>query len=129
MRMIILAAASTLVLASSASAQLLSNSPGQFCLRSGAGDASKGMESCNFQSLAQCNAAKGGQSDQCVPNANLKGTPVTTGSAAADSGAAPKQMKSKHASSKHAMKATSSHAMKSTSPAKSTTGSAPKQQQ
>lgn len=82
MRYALLLAAAALTLAGSASAQMLSNSPGKFCLRAQSG-ASQGMETCTYQTMAQCNAAKAGQNDLCVPNANLKGSAksTTTGSA------------------------------------------------
>ena len=81
MRYALLLAAAALTLAGSASAQMMSNSPGKFCLRGQSG-ATQGMESCAYQTMAQCNAAKAGQNDLCVPNANLKGSAKsTTGSA------------------------------------------------
>ncbi len=86
MRAIILAATAILALAGSASAQMI-NAPGKFCLRTTSG-ANQGMETCAYQTMAQCDAAKAGQSDQCVPNASIKGAdnmkgaakPTTTGS-------------------------------------------------
>jgi len=79
MRTAIILAAAMLTLAGSASAQLLPNAPGKFCLRGQSGD-SKGIENCQFQTMAQCEAAKAGQKDQCVPNGSLKSTSSTTGS-------------------------------------------------
>ena len=90
MRYALLLAAATLTLAGSASAQMLSNSPGKFCLRS-QGGAIQGMETCTYQTMAQCNAAKAGQSDSCVPNASLKGNANLKGSAKSTTGSASKQ--------------------------------------
>lgn len=79
MRYAILLAAA-LTVAGPAFAQMSPNSPGEFCLRGQSG-ATQGMESCAYQTMAQCNAAKAGQSDLCVPNGNMKiGGKSTTGS-------------------------------------------------
>jgi hypothetical protein len=50
---------------------------GKYCLRGQSG-ATQGTESCGYQTMAQCNAAKAGQNDQCFPNS--KGKRATTGS-------------------------------------------------
>lgn len=52
--------------------------PGKFCLRGQSG-ATQGMESCAYQTMAQCNAAKAGQNDLCVPNTRVKKDSATTG--------------------------------------------------
>ena len=88
MRTIILAATAVLALAGSASAQMI-NSPGKFCLRSNGNDSNKGMETCAYETMAQCDAAKSG-SDLCVPNPTMKGATATTGKST--TGAAPKSM-------------------------------------
>jgi hypothetical protein len=89
MRPIILAATAVLALAGSASAQMIT-SPGQFCLRT-TGGTNQGMETCAYQTMAQCNAAKSG-SDTCVPNPTMKGATATTGSSGkSTTGAAPRQ--------------------------------------
>jgi hypothetical protein len=52
---------------------------GQFCLKGAAGDAK-----CNYQTMAQCEQAKGsGSGQQCVDRSQLQGT---TGSGASSSG-------------------------------------------
>src|SRR3954471_24726775 len=107
MRTIILAATAVLALAGSASAQMI-NSPGKFCLRTNGNDANKGMETCAYQTMAQCDAVKAGQSDLCVPNPVMKDTAATTGSG-----------------SSKPMARSASKSMGSAS--KSTTGAAPKQ--
>ena len=53
--------------------------PGKFCLRGGSG-ATQGMESCAYQTMAQCNAAKAGQNDLCVPARTKNNARSTTGS-------------------------------------------------
>ena len=82
MRTIILAATAVLALAGSASAQML-NAPGKFCLR-GMSGTNQGIENCAYQTMAQCNAAKAGQGETCVPNSSVKGAGApgksTTGS-------------------------------------------------
>lgn len=88
MRTIILAATAVLALAGSASAQMI-NSPGKFCLRSNGNDSNKGMETCAYETMAQCDAAKSG-SDLCVPNPTMKGATATTGKST--TGVAPKSM-------------------------------------
>jgi hypothetical protein len=90
MRTIILAAIAVFALAGSASAQII-NSPGKFCLRSGSTE-SKGMESCAYETMAQCNAAKGGQNDSCVPNSSMHGADKSaTGSVKSTTGSGSKQ--------------------------------------
>lgn len=103
MRTIILAATAALALAGSASAQMI-NSPGKFCVRSNGNDSNKGMETCAYETMAQCDAAKSG-SDLCVPNPTMKGAAATTGKST--TGSAPKSMAG--------------------SASKSTTGAAPRQ--
>lgn len=88
MRTIILAATAVLALAGSASAQMI-NSPGKFCLRSNGNDSNKGMETCAYETMAQCDAAKSG-SDLCVPNPTMKSATATTGKST--TGVAPKSM-------------------------------------
>lgn len=106
MRTIILAATAVLALAGSASAQMI-NSPGKFCLRSNGNDSNKGMETCAYETMALCDAAKSG-SDLCVPNPTMKGATATTGSSGkSTTGSAPKSMAG--------------------SASKSTTGAAPRQ--
>jgi hypothetical protein len=106
MRTIILAATAVLALAGSASAQMIT-SPGQFCLRT-TGGTNQGMETCAYQTMAQCNAAKSG-SDTCVPNPSMKGaaTATTGSSGKSTTGSAPKSSAG--------------------SASKSTTGAAPRQ--
>ena len=90
MRTILLAGTAVLALAGSASAQI-APSPGKFCLRT-AGGANQGMETCAYQTMAQCDAAKSGQSDKCVPNSSLKGADNMKGAAGkSTTGAASKQ--------------------------------------
>ena len=48
----------------------------KYCLRGQSG-ATQGTETCAYQTIAQCNAAKAGQNDQCFPAG--KGKRVTTG--------------------------------------------------
>lgn len=103
MRTIILAATAVLALAGSASAQMI-NSPGKFCVRSNGNDSNKGMETCAYETMAQCDAAKSGN-DLCVPNPAMKGATATTGKST--TGSAPKSMAG--------------------SASKSTTGAAPRQ--
>jgi len=49
----------------------------KFCLRGQSG-ATQGTETCAYQTMAQCVAAKAGQNDQCFPAGTGKRT--TTGS-------------------------------------------------
>lgn len=106
MRTIILAATAVLALAGSASAQVIT-APGQFCLRT-TGGTNQGMETCAYQTMAQCNAAKSG-SDTCIPNPSMKGagTATTGSSGKSKTGSAPKSLAG--------------------SASKSTTGAAPRQ--
>ncbi|MGH6770038.1 MAG: DUF3551 domain-containing protein [Xanthobacteraceae bacterium] len=72
MRTLIAASALITLLAGPAVAQTGS---GQFCLKGATGDAK-----CNYQTMAQCEQAKGGGSgQQCVDRSQLQGT---TGSGA-----------------------------------------------
>lgn len=50
---------------------------GRYCLRGQSG-ATQGTSVCGYQTMAQCNAAKAGQNDQCFPNPKAKRS--TTGS-------------------------------------------------
>jgi hypothetical protein len=84
--------AATLALTGSAFAQMAPIAPaaGQFCARGESGT-NKGIETCIYQTMAQCEAAKG-SGDKCVPNAQLKSAATTTGAAEpkAKAAAAPK---------------------------------------
>ncbi len=71
----IIALAMTLALGGAAFAA--SNSA-KFCLRGQSG-ATQGTETCSYRTMAQCNAAKAGQNDQCFPNTKAK-MKTTTGS-------------------------------------------------
>ena len=64
--------AATLALTGTAFAQIAPGAPtvGQFCVRGDSG-ANKGIETCTYQTMAQCEAAKG-PSEKCFPNAQLK---------------------------------------------------------
>jgi hypothetical protein len=73
MRIVIIVAGTFLI----ASQALAAASAGKFCLRGQSG-ATQGTETCSYQTMAQCNAAKAGQNDQCFPNS--KGKRTTTGS-------------------------------------------------
>jgi hypothetical protein len=62
------------LLAVPASAQM---GTGQFCLKSGAGEAK-----CNYQTMAQCEQARpAGSSDQCVDKSQVSGTTGAGGGA------------------------------------------------
>lgn len=54
-----------------------------YCLRGQSG-ATQGTETCAYQTMAQCNAAKAGQNDQCFRNSKASGKAMksrsTTGS-------------------------------------------------
>jgi hypothetical protein len=64
--------AATLVLTGTAFAQMAPMAPaaGQFCVRGDSG-VNKGIETCTYQTMAQCEAAKGA-GEKCFPNAQLK---------------------------------------------------------
>lgn len=96
--------AATLALTGTAFAQMAPMAPaaGQFCVRGESGT-NKGIETCAYQTMAQCEAAKG-PSEKCFPNAQLKAESKAT---------APKA-------------AAGSDKMKSAAGSKSTTGSGSK---
>jgi hypothetical protein len=98
--------AATLVLTGTAFAQMAPMAPaaGQFCVRGDSG-VNKGIETCTYQTMAQCEAAKGA-GEKCFPNAQLK--PAKAAGAAAPKAAA------------------RSDKMKSAAGSKSTTGSGSK---
>ena len=75
--------AATLVLTGTAFAQMAPLAPmapaaGQFCVRGDSG-ANKGIETCSYQTMAQCEAAKG-VGEKCFPNAQLKPAKAATAS-------------------------------------------------
>jgi hypothetical protein len=118
--------AATLALTGSAFAQMAPIAPaaGQFCARGESGT-NKGIETCIYQTMAQCEAAKGA-GDKCVPNAQLKSAATAPGAAEpkAKAAAAPKAKAAKASGSKAK---TGPEPMKAAgSPSKSSTGSGSK---
>ena len=84
MRMSLILAA-TLALTGTAFAQMAPMTPtgGQFCARGDSGT-NKGIETCSFQTMAQCEAAKG-PGEKCFPNAQLKSESKAVGTTAIES--------------------------------------------
>jgi hypothetical protein len=93
MRMSLILAA-TLALTGTAFAQMAPMTPtgGQFCARGDSGT-NKGIETCSFQTMAQCEAAKG-PGEKCFPNAQLKSESKAVGTAAPKAAAGSDKMKS-----------------------------------
>jgi Protein of unknown function (DUF3551) len=113
--------AATLVLTGTAFAQMAPIAPtaGQFCVRGDSG-VNKGIETCTYQTMAQCEAAKGA-GEKCFPNAQLKPQK------AAATSAAPKAAAPKAAAKSDKMKsAAGSEKPKAAAGSKSTTGSGSK---
>lgn len=75
--------AATLALTGTAFAQMAPMAPaaGQFCVRGESGT-NKGIETCAYQTMAQCEAARG-PSEKCFPNAQLKAESKATAPKAA----------------------------------------------
>jgi hypothetical protein len=90
--------AATLVLTGSAFAQIAPTAPGQFCVRGESGT-NKGIENCMYQTMAQCEAAKGA-GEKCVPNAQLKSGQKAAGAPGSKAAAGSEKMKSAAGASK-----------------------------
>jgi hypothetical protein len=72
------------LLATATSGAFAQTGDGQFCLKSMAG-----LAKCNYQTMAQCEQARGsGSSDQCVDRSQLGGT-VGSGAASPPAGQPP----------------------------------------
>jgi hypothetical protein len=124
MRMPLILAA-TLAMTGSAFAQI-GPAPGQFCARGDSG-ANKGIETCAYQTMAQCEAARG-PGEKCFPNAQLKPAAATTGAGEpkAKAAAAPKAKKVAAGPKEKAKKSGGEPMKAAGSPKKSTTGSGSK---
>lgn len=82
--------AATLVLTGSAFAQMAPTA-GKFCVRGDSGT-NKGIETCNYQTMAQCEAAKG-PGEKCFPNAQLKSEPKAASTSGSKASAGSDKMK------------------------------------